>query len=301
MIKNSLNKKSFMLFKFIPIFSFIFLFINNCNGDFIQRTLASTRNATFSILFPSDSLKGMPYPVGTGFFVSPDGWFITAAHVITKNGKPDGPIRDDFNNAELLTEHTPGHISRGCKSLFLKYVNSNLDFALIKVDFDANKNREWLKNKISFPYITVSSRPLNMAESVYSFGYPLSEGNLLVNNEQMTMGTISLCPRVTPAIISSTLYKTSMFMSSKDTKQYVLDRALNYGNSGGPIVSVKTGNVHAFCSRFQEVFIPQEHLKDQNGKIISVMIPSLYGVVISLGNDEILGKLKEYNIPISTR
>ncbi len=56
--------------------------------------------------------------------------------------------------------------------------------------------------------------------------------------------------------MSSTLEKTKMLMSSGDEKIYVLDKALNYGNSGGPIVAAETGRVHALCSRFQPVMVP---------------------------------------------
>lgn len=43
-------------------------------------------------------------PIGTGFFVSRDGWFITAAHVITENGEIDGKSRADVNKAWLQKE-----------------------------------------------------------------------------------------------------------------------------------------------------------------------------------------------------
>ena len=80
---------------------------------------------------------------------------------------------------------------------------------------------------------------------------------------------------------------TKMLMTLSNPKVYVLNKALNYGNSGGPIVAVETGNVHAFCSGFQPLFVPQNHLRD-NGCSLAIMIPSLYGIVFSLGNEAIL-------------
>jgi len=68
-------------------------------------------------------------------------------------------------------------------------------------------------------------------------------------------------------------------------RYYVIDKALNYGNSGGPIVVQETGRVVALCSRFQPVKIPQ-------GGDINVSIPSLYGVATSLKNIE--EELKTY-------
>jgi hypothetical protein len=89
-----------------------------------------------------------------------------------------------------------------------------------------------------------------------------------------------------------------MLITGNDPKVYVLDKALNYGNSGGPIVCSETGRVHAFCSRFQPVFIPQSHLLDANQNPIHVMVPSLYGVVSGLGHQQILGLLQQIGVPI---
>lgn len=117
-------------------------------------------------------------------------------------------------------------------------------------------------------------------------------------SEGLTAGSDELCPRVTSAIISSTLEKTAMVMSSGDPQVYVLDKALNYGNSGGPIVATETGRVHGTCMKFQPVFVPQAHLKQPDRSVPAVMIPSLYGVVSSLGNPTFLKKCAEYGIPI---
>ena len=77
----------------------------------------------------------------------------------------------------------------------------------------------------------------------------------------------------------------------------LLDKSLNYGNSGGPIVAVGTGKAHAFCSRFQPVRIPQGNPADP--KTQWIMIPSLYGVVSSLGNQSILHELGKRGVPVS--
>jgi hypothetical protein len=90
-----------------------------------------------------------------------------------------------------------------------------------------------------------------------------------------------------------------MISSTSDPTVYVLDKALNYGNSGGPIVAAETGKVHAFCSRFQPVFIAQNHLEPRLGFVPSIFIPSLYGVVSRLGDPRILGELRSRGILIS--
>jgi len=265
----------------------------------IRKSLTAVKAATFSVLLPDPKQKGLPTPSGTGFFVSPDGWFITAAHVITENGKSDGPLRKDISSSWLMKEPAyAGDAGAMCQHVSFELLDPSLDFALLKVDFDKNADKAWLKQLENFPFIEVSIRELEEGEPIYSFGYPLS-GSFVVENNGISIGSTSLSPRVTSAIISSKLEKTSMVMSSGDPKIYVLDKALNYGNSGGPIVSTETGKAHAFCSRFQPVFIPQHHLKDEKGNPLAIFTPSLYGIVTSLANPELNEYLSERKVPIS--
>ena len=262
----------------------------------IRKTLPQVKAATFCIELPNKNQNGMPAPTGTGFFISPDGWFATAAHVIMENGKQ----RSDIDKSFFMKESDGVGPGGMCQFMTLEHVLPQYDIALIKVDFEKNSNKDWLKGRSDFPFIQVSTLPLEMGEPVYSFGYPLSESK--VNNSgPVTIGVSELSPRVTSAIVSSNLDKTKMVMSSSDPKHYVLDKALNYGNSGGPIIASETGHVHAICSRFQPVIVPQSHLKDANGQMLSIMIPSLYGVVSSFDNKEIIDLLKSLNIPIKER
>lgn len=267
----------------------------------IRKTLETTQLATFCIKLPSTQHQGMSAPIGTGFFIAPDGWFVTAAHVITQDNQSEGPIRQDIDKAWLMKEtrldcELPGAL---CQGVSFGHLFSNLDFALLKVDFGANSNKAWLKDKTEFPYITVSSSGLQEGEAVYSFGYPLSSA-FAQSIQHTTFATTSLCPRVTSAIVSSTLEKTAMIMSGADPQVYVLDKALNYGNSGGPIVAVDTGHVHAFCSRFQPLSVPQLHLKNDKGDPLSIYIPSLYGVVSSLRNKQILELMISLDVPVES-
>jgi S1-C subfamily serine protease len=266
----------------------------------IRNTLKLTQLATYSVDLPDQNIRGMPSPTGTGFFVSTDGWFITAAHVITKNGRADGPVRGDIDQAWLMKEARPGEFMRGmCQAVSFEYIDPPTDFALLKVDFAANADKDYLRDRSGFPYIEVSCRDLEEGEPVYAFGYPLSEANLAVNNQNMVIGHSAHSPRVTSAIVASTMESTKMFSSSEDVKVYVLDKALNYGNSGGPIIATDTGKVHAICSHFQPIYIPQQHHKDSKGKPLWIMIPSLYGIVSSLSNSRILEQLRLRGIPIS--
>jgi len=232
--------------------------------------------------------------------VSPEGWFVTAAHVVTENGRPDGPVRSDIHQAWLMKEARPGQFMSGmCQAVTFEYIDPITDFALLKVDFAANSNKDHLKDRSGFYYIEVSSRELEEGEPTYAFGYPLSQSHILFQDQNTLFGHSAHSPRVTSAIVSSTMEHTEMVRSSTEITVYVLDKALNYGNSGGPIISTDTGKVHAICSRFQPTYIPQSHLKDDKGNHLSIMIPSLYGVVASLSSTRILNQLRSRDIPIS--
>lgn len=263
----------------------------------IRKTLHRVREATFCVELPSVNHFGTPMPTGTGFFISPDGWFVTAAHVTSENGASDGPQRGNLDNAFLTKESSATTSGAMCQFIESRFVLPRYDLALLKVDFQKNMNKDWLIGKTEFPFIPVSKRPLDLGESIYSFGYPLSSGDAWDVGHSI-IGSTQLSPRLTSAIVSSDLDKTSMIMSSDDPQHYVLDKALNYGNSGGPIIATETGYVHAFCSRFQPVFVPQMHMINAEGEYPLVMVPSLYGVVTSLRNKEILELFGNLGIPI---
>ena len=263
----------------------------------IRKTLSATKEATFCVELPNNAKEGMPTPAGTGFLVSPDGGFVTAAHVVTENNERDGPVRADLDQAWLTKESRPPELGAMLQAVSFGHIIAELDVALLKVDFDANANKEWLKNRSEFPYVEISRRNLEEGEEVYSFGYPLSEA-FVQTGPGITVGSVSLSPRVTSAIVSSTIEQTEMLMTGGPPKVYVLDKALNYGNSGGPIVSSTTGYVHALCSHFQPVFIPQPYLKDDDGNQTPIMIPSLYGVVTNLARPPLLELLEQLSIPV---
>jgi serine protease Do len=166
------------------------------------------------------------------------------------------------------------------------------------VDFGANA-KETLKGQTGFPFPHVSTRLLDEGEEVYAFGYPL--GSAVAH--QMPVGIVggtTLRPRVTSAIVASHVEQQGMFQVSGPVCDYVLDKALNYGNSGGPICAVATGHVHALCSRFQPVGIPQNHLKDAAGKPITIFIPSLYGVVSNVSHPRCIAQLTGRGIDIAS-
>src|SRR5690242_11179789 len=122
----------------------------------IRRTLSSTQAATFSILLPDSSRQGLPTPAGTGFFVSGDGLFVTARHVVVDrdNGEP----RSDIDAAWLQKERRSFDGGAMCQWPELVWEDKETDVALLKVDFRRNAPKDWLKDQQSFPYLRVSTR-----------------------------------------------------------------------------------------------------------------------------------------------
>jgi len=199
-----------------------------------------------------------------------------------------------------MKEARPGAFMSGmCEYPRLDTIIANLDFALLKLDFGRNSNKAHLQEKTGFPNLVVSTRQLEEGEPVYAFGYPLSYPDVAVSDEISTIVHSAHCPRTTSAIVAATMDVTAIAHSAADPQVYVLDKALNYGNSGGPIVASDTGKVHALCSRFQPVSIRQPHIQTSDGKPLEILIPSLYGVVSSLRNDEILSCLRQRGVPLS--
>ncbi len=260
----------------------------------IRLSLPRTKAATFCINFLPDD-ESLPWPAGTGFFVSPDGVFITAAHVVTEDGTPTGKVRDNLGTAHFNREaaHEPGGASVHSPSL-IELMPSH-DIAILRVPFE--------KHTPAFPgpgfqHLHVSRRQLEDAEPVYAYGYPLSETVLLHQDEHQQIAAQKLSPRTTSMIVASQWYYVPNTVQSTEPERYALDKALNYGNSGGPILAQSTGHVHGWCSRFQPVEIPQTHLAGPAGEPIRIFMPSLYGIVGSFHSPEVIEALERLNVPL---
>jgi S1-C subfamily serine protease len=213
--------------------------------------------------------EGLPEPAGTGFFIHASGLFVTAWHVV------EGA---DISDIWLMKETVVGQPPAMLQWPELVKTWPEYDLALLKLDFVRNANKAFLQGVNAFPFIDAVFDPQEDGTPVYAFGYPLPERNLLEKSPDGSLvAHTGLGPRTTSAIISSSLEMTRPFRSVSDPIFYVFDKALNYGNSGGPIVLTESGRVIAVCVRFQPLFVPQ-----QGGG--SVLVPSLYGVASSLSN-----------------
>ena len=254
----------------------------------IRQTLAATKRATYAIEIPVDG--GLPAPRGTGFFVSGDGWFVTAAHVVIgRDGRPVSGLEDAW-----ITQHGPfsDPYSGMCQWPTLIFHAATHDLAILKFEFERNANKEHLKGLSEFPHLKVSARLLEEGEPVYSFGYPLPEHHTETIDGVGLLGTTLHRPRTTSAIVASLVDSSGGVMADSDPEHYVLDKALNYGNSEGPIVASGTGNVHALRSRFHPVVVPQPISKSASDSSKFVWIPSLYGVTTRLSHAPLIAELQ---------
>lgn len=228
----------------------------------IRKSLNNTKNSTYVVLIPhpDPKTKGFPSPSGTGFFISKEGFFITARHVIYG---PEGKNNITEDKIKLSKEDPLKFINN------VKIIKDWPEYDIILLKAEINKEVNFLE--IEFEVVEEGT-------PVYSFGYPLSNIKLK-QDKNIMFGSHILSPRTTSAIISSNFdIIVDGLMSTTSQKNYVIDKALNYGNSGGPIVLNENGKVISICSRFQPVNIQQLDAQ--------IMVPSLYGITTSLKNIE---------------
>jgi S1-C subfamily serine protease len=266
----------------------------------IPQTLPATQAATYLLSVPDPDRKGLCSAAGTGFFVSADGHLLTSRHVITTNGKHDGPLRPQLHLMHPAKEiRIGGTMLTKVGKVDLLYEDPTADIALFKIDAEfAVLKADSSTERISPPYISVSSRLLPEGESVYTFGYPLST---TLFSEDTDLGTAAgqavFCPRVTSAVIASIVIATATPIDPNQQPDYLLDRAAASGNSGGPVVRSETGAVHGLIRSCLPVFEGQPDLEKKLGYPVSICIPSVTRVT-RLSHAAVLSALTKYGVPI---
>ena len=233
----------------------------------IRKTINHTKECTFIVRVPGPN--GFPYPVGTGFFISGEGYFITAYHVI-----------EGVNNFSNVRFQQPDGEHVLNISLIEKW--EHFDIALLKADLNLNQKRfekaknQFLNGKEEFPHLIPDFNQYFEGTPIYTFGFPLPKVKIIEQNH-ITVGLEALCPRVTSAIISSIYDYIRPIRSKEDTKIYTIDKPLHPGNSGGPAILSENGKVFGVC-------VASQLFSLQKLNIHEIQLPANYGFVVSLEN-----------------
>jgi hypothetical protein len=176
------------------------------------------------------------------------------------------------------------------------------DIALLKADYFKLKTRTGHESKSKdFSYLEIDFKEQEEGSPVYSYGFPSSYMDTEYGGKY-EVGWHYYYPRTTSAIISSWDEVIGPNHLSAKSKYYVIDKALNYGNSGAPIIITETGKVISVYTEFHLVGIPQNldvaisdedsrnnrdvlKLKELLKKLdFKIDVPSLYCITSSLCN-----------------
>ena len=150
--------------------------------------------------------------IGSGFFISPDGYIVTNAHVPGRNRDVGVVLYDERNildKTEPADEPDPDAIRN--KMRFARVIKRNVrrDLALLKMEGN------------NFPYLTLET----------------NHNNYMTGNKVVAIGA--------PRAIEWTATEGIISAVRNDNGREVIqtDTAINNGNSGGPLIDLKTKKV----------------------------------------------------------
>lgn len=159
--------------------------------------------------------------VGTAFAISSEGHFMTAEHVVNQVGQPL-TTQDKI----LLAQMQPDGLTASISGPYSILTSSKThDYALLHQPTAQGRVQQ---------YLDLDSGSRFEGEDVAICGYPMASSR--INPENKTV-TIELNIRVAAGIISS------QKLEHTGRKLLEVDFPILPGNSGGPLVSLKTGKV----------------------------------------------------------
>lgn len=155
-------------------------------------------------------------PLGTAFLCHKDGLFLTCSHIIDITKKYYLIDPKDINQFNPISIY--GNIT--AIEVIIKQYNSLNDVALLKI-------KNWAE--IDFNCILGKKEPMLVGESIYYLGYPFL--NLGLHNLTISSSIIS-----------------SKVKFDNGTNQYQIDSIVHEGNSGGPLIDLKTNTIIGIIS-----------------------------------------------------
>ncbi len=186
------------------------------NVTSVERYISRSRDPFWDLFFPPRIYENQVKSLGSGFFMSSDGYLLTNAHVI--------------NNAEEIVITT----TKGEKYKVDDFWTDKVtDIALLKIKGDG------------FPYIKMgNSDEIIVGEWVIALGNPF--GLFDYNNQ----------PAITVGVISAKDRDFSPSKDKSYQNMIQTDASINPGNSGGPLVNslgeVIGMNAFIFSGRYNE-------------------------------------------------
>jgi len=257
---------------------------------------ARVRNATVGLVLFHPNNKQNPYTiVGSGFCVDSTGIIVTCQHVVSafmEKPIPNQMAEIDPQNRKRTLTHTndvklqiphvvfliPGDLPHQIKALLCRvdqvFARTDYDLALVRTPpHTAMPN--------GYPTLDIESyEDISEGDEIATCGYPL--GNFLFEQ----MGTIT--SSFTRGSISSIVPSASL--PKELLKLFQLNLTATYGNSGGPVFSVRTGKVFG---------VLQGGIVDQKGNILQGMSKAEPVYPILNPNDLALMKSAPYGQPPS--
>jgi len=231
----------------------------------VSEILDTIKESTFIVLpirplSGQDSPESMIYPEGTGFFISGNGLFLTANHVV-KGITDFSNIRLQGIRWDMDEPYIPKILSH------IKVVRRWIEFdlALLSIDFEKNKKegKDFLIPLSEFPHLDVTYLEQDENTPIYLAGQRPTDVHLY-KSEGILVQTQKINPRiVSSCIISRDAYIGSAQKSEKP-KYYAIDTLAYKGNSGSPVVVQSNGKVCAVVTNSQLEGI---HYSKKNGNL----------------------------------
>lgn len=160
---------------------------------------------------------------GTGFFISPDGYFVTNNHVVTRTSLQSGYLRHDYS--KRLSVEINGHPYPA------ELVIDQGSFRPIVYDYAILKVRDI--ERATYLESATSLDQTRLGDKIICLGFPLDFNNLVV-----TDGIIS-------AIVRSPSHRNEFHQINT----ILTNAIIQPGNSGGPMIDVNTSKVIGINTR----------------------------------------------------